>query len=270
MKRKSVAMSRVQGLRRLALCTLVLLIACGRPGGTAEDLGSSADKIVTLGPGTPSSQPPPPPAKLGWPSPPVIGSETTGTLPGEGSIGVAGDYRYTLPIEVPPGRAGMAPALSLSYSSSGENGIAGVGWGLAGLSAIRVCNKTFATDGMAIEDGAWCLDGQRLVPSGEDSGAALAGELGVKRGAATTSRAPCTTAGATAGPFRFGPDCGVDSAASVSLTALFWSVRAAVAAVRGRGAERAGGESLCDADAGLLGGVVRASRWVERRRRLGP
>jgi len=96
-----------------------------------------------------------------------MGSETTGTLPGAGSVGVAGDYRYTLPIEVPPGRAGMAPALSLSYSSSGENGIAGVGWGLVGLSSIKRCNTTFATDGAAKEEEAWCLDGQRLVASGE-------------------------------------------------------------------------------------------------------
>jgi RHS repeat-associated protein len=102
---------------------------------------------------------------------------------------VAGDYRYTLPIEVPPGRAGMAPSLSLSYSSSGENGIAGVGWALTGLSSIKVCNKTFATDGAA-EEGptseempkrlafspddthpayvAWCLDGQRLVAADEN------------------------------------------------------------------------------------------------------
>ena len=143
-------------LRRIALALLVLLVACGRPGGPVEVVGSRAQQITA--PGTP-----PAPATLGWPSPAVIGSETTGTLPGEGSVGVAGDYRYTLPIEVPPGRAGMAPSLSLSYSSSGENGIAGVGWALTGLSAIKKCNNTVATDGYSLQGVANCLDGQRLV-----------------------------------------------------------------------------------------------------------
>ena len=147
-------------LRRFALAALVLLVACGRPGGAIEEVGSRAQLMSA--PGSP-----PPPATLGWPSPAVVGSERTGTLPGQGSVGVAGDYRYTLPIEVPPGRAGMAPSLSLSYSSSGENGIAGVGWSLTAGSAIKPCNKTIATDGVALENEESCLDGQRLVSLGE-------------------------------------------------------------------------------------------------------
>jgi RHS repeat-associated protein len=177
MKIALVRASRLPALRRLALVALVLLVACGRPGGAIEDVGTRAQAMSI--PGTP-----PPPATLGWPSPAVVGSEPTGTLAGEGSVGVAGDYRYTLPIEVPPGRAGMAPSLSLSYSSSGENGIAGVGWALTGLSSIKPCNMTVATDGAAeegpnsakpsaageysVQKVAWCLDGQRLVSSGED------------------------------------------------------------------------------------------------------
>ncbi len=184
MKMKSVRASRLPMLGRFALAALVLLAACGRPGGAVEDLGTRVQQISA--PGSP-----PPPATLGWPSPAVIGSEPTGTLPGEGSVGVAVDYRYTLPIEVPPGRTGMAPSLSLSYSSSGENGIAGVGWSLTGLSAIKTCNRTFAIDGAAEEEATsddiprfleheggpldtpltsvvWCLDGQRLVADDDD------------------------------------------------------------------------------------------------------
>lgn len=173
---------------RLALVVLALLASCGRSDGRYEDIGSHAEKVIEdPGPGPITPSPPSrPTALLGWPSTPVIASEPTGTLPGEGGVGVAGDYRYTLPIEVPPGRAGMAPSLSLSYSSSGENGIAGVGWSLTGLSAIKACNMTFATDGVAQEGAksvylgvgssfkeyaqktAWCLDGQRLVTTGED------------------------------------------------------------------------------------------------------
>ncbi|HEX6882464.1 MAG TPA: toxin TcdB middle/N-terminal domain-containing protein [Planctomycetota bacterium] len=39
-----------------------------------------------------------------------------------------GRFVYSIPIEVPPARQGMAPALSLSYDSSRSNGVVGVGW----------------------------------------------------------------------------------------------------------------------------------------------
>jgi RHS repeat-associated protein len=169
MKAETVRSKRLQIFRHIALSILVLLVACGHPGGAVEDIGSHADRSLEDPAPGPTPPPPRPTALLGWPSTPVIASETTGTLPGEGGVGVAGDYRYTLPIEVPPGRAGMEPSLSLAYSSTGENGIAGVGWSLTGLSTISECNKTFATDGAALESAALCLDGQRLVPSGEAS-----------------------------------------------------------------------------------------------------
>jgi hypothetical protein len=35
-----------------------------------------------------------------------------------------------VPIAVPPGRAGIAPSISLTYSSQGRNGLLGVGWSL--------------------------------------------------------------------------------------------------------------------------------------------
>jgi hypothetical protein len=129
---------------------MVLAMACGHgpPGsGAAEHVGSQAQAV-----------------ELAWPLRPVVSAGKVGTLPGAGGVGPAGDYHFSLPIEVPPGRAGMTPSLSLSYSSTAENGAIGVGWTLnGGMSVIAPCNKTLATDGVAENDTATCLDGARLV-----------------------------------------------------------------------------------------------------------
>jgi len=69
---------------------------------------------------------------------------------------------------VPPGTAGMAPTLSLDYSSQAGNGLVGLGWSLAGLPAITRCPRTLRQDGIHgtvnnDTDDRFCLDGQRLV-----------------------------------------------------------------------------------------------------------
>lgn len=67
---------------------------------------------------------------------PVLGAEPPKAADlhvGDSSVSTqTGAYRYTYPIEVPPGRNGMAPHLSLTYSSQGAiyGGIA-AGWELA-------------------------------------------------------------------------------------------------------------------------------------------
>jgi RHS repeat-associated protein len=99
---------------------------------------------------------------------PVTRGNNVGALPGAGSVTATGEYTYRLPIEVPPGRAGMQPALALTYSSRAGNGHLGVGWQLDGLSEIARCPKTIATEGTS--DGshfdagdALCLDGHKLI-----------------------------------------------------------------------------------------------------------
>lgn len=86
------------------------------------------------------------------------------------SIGVnqQGAATYSIPISVPPGIAGMEPKLSLEYNSQANNSLFGVGWNLAGLSAITRCTATIATDGTRsgvnyTTTDRFCLDGQRLV-----------------------------------------------------------------------------------------------------------
>jgi hypothetical protein len=44
---------------------------------------------------------------------------------------VAGSFSYSYPIQVPPGRGGLAPQVSLNYSSSSRNSWTGVGWDLS-------------------------------------------------------------------------------------------------------------------------------------------
>ncbi|UXI66150.1 SpvB/TcaC N-terminal domain-containing protein [Tahibacter amnicola] len=92
---------------------------------------------------------------------------TVGSLTGEART-EGGAAAYTFPIVVPPGRLGMQPALSMSYSSRTGEGVAGLGWSLSGLSAISRCGHTPEQDGQTRgvqfdANDKLCLDGQRLV-----------------------------------------------------------------------------------------------------------
>jgi len=85
-----------------------------------------------------------------------------------------GSASYSVPIDVPPGRHGIEPNLALRYTSSTSNGALGVGWSLDGLSTISLCPRTYAQDGQGMpvrlsSGEALCLDGQRLVLTGDDS-----------------------------------------------------------------------------------------------------
>ena len=90
------------------------------------------------------------------------------STPGQFGVSPSGAATYSIPIQVPPGVAGMQPKLSLEYNSQGGNGILGLGWSLSGLSAITRCPKTIATDGIRgsvnyNQEDRFCLDGQRLM-----------------------------------------------------------------------------------------------------------
>ena len=90
------------------------------------------------------------------------------TLPGQFAVGPTGAATYTVPIAVPPGTAGMAPSLSLDYSSQNGNGLLGIGWTLSGLPSIGRCPRTMAQDGVVgginyDANDRFCMEGQRLV-----------------------------------------------------------------------------------------------------------
>jgi hypothetical protein len=85
------------------------------------------------------------------------------------AVSAGGQATYGVPISVPPGIAGMAPNLSLSYVDGGINGPLGVGWSLQGVSSITRCPSSKFLDGKSRGvDFTWddrlCLDGQRLIP----------------------------------------------------------------------------------------------------------
>ena len=107
-------------------------------------------------------------ASWGGDTVPITGDQNVGELAGDG--GVSGSSAtYNIPINVVPGRAGVQPDVSLSYSSDGGNGIAGVGWQLSAGGAIARCPKTPAQDGVTDKvnflkaTDRLCLNGQRLV-----------------------------------------------------------------------------------------------------------
>jgi hypothetical protein len=87
-----------------------------------------------------------------------------------GQLGVSpsGAATYTIPIQIPPGTAGIEPKLAFAYNSQGGNGLLGMGWSLSGLSAIGRCPQTKAQDGVMggvnfDMNDRYCLDGQRLM-----------------------------------------------------------------------------------------------------------
>ena len=123
-----------------------------------------------------------PATRLPGPLPPyptdvILKSTAPISLAGGGSVSDRGQATYTIPIKAPDGPAGMQPDLALRYGGT-TNGALGVGMALAGLSAIRPCRKTIASEGTA--DGidfdstdTYCLDGHRLVRGGLNDDAGL-------------------------------------------------------------------------------------------------
>ncbi|WP_444935777.1 FG-GAP-like repeat-containing protein [Microbulbifer sp. JMSA004] len=104
----------------------------------------------------------------------------------EGDISVnGGAVNYNFPVALPPGRNGMAPSLSVSYSSQSGYGNLGFGWSIGTGGAVSRCQKTFAIDGKSTpvqfdSSDKLCLNGQRLIlVSGSygQSGAVYATEI---------------------------------------------------------------------------------------------
>ncbi|MBX7182922.1 MAG: hypothetical protein K1X82_12480 [Bacteroidia bacterium] len=98
-------------------------------------------------------------------------NKPVGAIPGIFNVSPTGAATYTIPIQIPSGTAGMQPSVALSYSSQSGNGLLGMGWNLACLSAITRVNKSIHFDGKteAVQldaEDALALDGQRLIKNG--------------------------------------------------------------------------------------------------------
>ena len=135
--------------------------------------GSGANPINSVAQSW-DNTPPTPPVAVVTPAIPQAPSAVGATV-GSFDVSPSGAASYSMPIAVPPGINGLAPNLSLNYTSQAGNGIAGVGWSLGGLSVIHRCPRTIAQDGAiaGVDFSAsdkFCLDGQRLVPIGSIDG----------------------------------------------------------------------------------------------------
>jgi RHS repeat-associated protein len=110
------------------------------------------------------------PPQLSVPSSPIRpGATGVGYLPGSWAVSPTGRFQYTLPLDVPAGRAGVQPDLALVYSSGTSDGTLGVGWALSGASSrLSWCGSSRSTEnttsGVRL-DGTdrLCLDGAKLV-----------------------------------------------------------------------------------------------------------
>ncbi|EWC60804.1 diguanylate cyclase/phosphodiesterase (GGDEF & EAL domain) with PAS/PAC sensor(s) [Actinokineospora spheciospongiae] len=96
------------------------------------------------------------------------GECATGLRCGTFEVDAGGQATYRLAIAVPPGINGAQPDLALVYGHHRRNGALGVGWDLAGRSAISRVKATCAVDGFtgAVTfgpDDRFALDGRRLV-----------------------------------------------------------------------------------------------------------
>ncbi|MDQ2643215.1 MAG: hypothetical protein M3020_05345, partial [Myxococcota bacterium] len=104
-------------------------------------------------------------------------TDGVGAVDGRFAVSESGAATYTIPILVPPGRAGVEPSLRLVYDGSRTNGDLGMGWRIDGLSSIAMCPRTVALDGFVEPfdyanglNNALCLDGKRLVQKESGSG----------------------------------------------------------------------------------------------------
>ena len=91
-------------------------------------------------------------------------SAAVGRTPTRFDVSATGEASYVIPIFTPPGIHGLTPQLALAYGHRSGGSLVGVGWNIAGLSAIRRCARTWAQDGtpapviLTYED-RFCLDG---------------------------------------------------------------------------------------------------------------
>jgi hypothetical protein len=105
-------------------------------------------------------------------------SDQVGAIQADFKVNESGAATYNIKIYTPPGTAGVAPQVSLAYSSQGGNGVMGKGWSISGTSGISRCRASresgdFIVAGVAVDGDSgpvnftgsdrFCLDGQRLL-----------------------------------------------------------------------------------------------------------
>lgn len=101
-------------------------------------------------------------------------SDRVSAIGAEFRVDETGAATYSVPLYSVAGTAGVAPKMSLNYSSQAGNGALGKGWSIGGLSSISRCRATreagdFIENGQPIDGSPppmnfsatdkYCLDG---------------------------------------------------------------------------------------------------------------
>ena len=122
-------------------------------------------------------------------------SDSVAATAAEFRVDESGSATYSIPLYGVPGTAGVAPKLSLSYSSQGGYGPLGKGWSIGGLSSISRCRATRESgdflsaptaDGnpapinFSVTD-RYCLDGQRLMAVADSPVCATVGGMAAQQ-----------------------------------------------------------------------------------------
>jgi RHS repeat-associated protein len=105
-------------------------------------------------------------------------SDQVGAIQADFKVNESGAATYNIKIYTPPGTAGVAPQVSLAYSSQGGNGVMGKGWSISATSGISRCRASreagdFILGGVPVDGDSgpvnftgndrFCLDGQRML-----------------------------------------------------------------------------------------------------------
>lgn len=98
----------------------------------------------------------------------VTSSPYVGATQDDFTVSLGGAANYKVPFMLPPGIKDVAPNVGLAYSSQANNGLAGYGWNISGLSTItRVPSTKYhdnEIDGIDFDNkDRYALDGQRLM-----------------------------------------------------------------------------------------------------------
>ncbi len=133
-------------------------------GGSSPDLGVAGPPPIATCPSTSENF-----SFRG--NPPAGTTQPVGATPGSFAVSNDGDATYAVPIEVPPGRVGMQPRLTVTFDSSKGLGLLGKGFALGGMASVERCASTMAQDGMIRgvrydSLDRFCLGGARLVATG--------------------------------------------------------------------------------------------------------
>ncbi len=100
-----------------------------------------------------------------------------GKIDDEFSVTPSGQVSYEIPITITGGTGGVAPKLSVSYSSSSAIGLLGCGFDLTGLSMIQRVPANRFNDGFSgcveVTAARFALDGSRLIQIKKEKGKCL-------------------------------------------------------------------------------------------------